>query len=343
MGEHKAPKHQPTIGLALIVKNEAQVIRGCIESCRGADEVSIVSTGCTDGTIEIAEETCKEVGVRYSLDTGTFQWPDPPAGDEPWEPRHIEGIDFSAARNRSLDMLSTDWAICLDADERLDPTALFNIKQKIRSVSAEMEVLIVLMESTSITQDLHGKDIHFQFWREKVLRNVPAVRFHNVVHEMIKEDAVNETLPNIKISYTPHAHTDRNITILQNELRKDPNALYYQYLAAREYFGTGHVPEAIYWLERYLEQYERERKNAPSTLSCALVTLSWSYLRMLNYQKARKYALEAFGVAPDMKQATMLLAEVSRATGQDFESYRWNEIAATCQNRKCPFVSEGFF
>ena len=47
----------PTIGLSMIVKNEAHTIRPCLESVQGlVSQIVIADTGCTDETIQIAQE-----------------------------------------------------------------------------------------------------------------------------------------------------------------------------------------------------------------------------------------------------------------------------------------------
>jgi len=88
----------------MIVRDEEATLPDCLESVlRGprpgpdglVDEVVIVDTGSTDGTIAVA----RSFGARVL--------------EEPWRE------DFSAARNVSLDAATGDWILWLDADERL--------------------------------------------------------------------------------------------------------------------------------------------------------------------------------------------------------------------------------
>ncbi len=65
-----------TISLCMIVRNEAESLARCLESAKGvADEIILVDTGSTDGTIDIAK--------RYTQKVYEFAWVD----------------DFAAARN----------------------------------------------------------------------------------------------------------------------------------------------------------------------------------------------------------------------------------------------------
>ena len=91
----------PTISVCMIVKNEGQYLRQCLESVKiFADEIIIVDTGSTDKTKQIAEQ--------YTNKIYDFVWID----------------DFSAARNFSLSKASKEWIFVIDADEFI----LFNPK-----------------------------------------------------------------------------------------------------------------------------------------------------------------------------------------------------------------------
>jgi len=84
------------LSLSMIVKNEEPFLAHCLDSVRGlVDEMVILDTGSTDGTLEIA----RAAGARV------FQ--------SPWRD------DFSAARNASLEKATGDWILILDADEEL--------------------------------------------------------------------------------------------------------------------------------------------------------------------------------------------------------------------------------
>ncbi len=83
------------LSAVLIVKNEERMLPRCLESLAGkVDEIVIVDTGSTDGTLEIAN----------SADVvSSYEWSD----------------DFSAARNYAKGLASGDWVLSIDADEVL--------------------------------------------------------------------------------------------------------------------------------------------------------------------------------------------------------------------------------
>ncbi len=87
-----------SLSLCMIVKNEERFLRNCLESVQGVvDEIVIVDTGSTDGTLDIARE--------YGAKIIEYAWND----------------DFSEARNLSLQHATGNWALWLDADEEIAP------------------------------------------------------------------------------------------------------------------------------------------------------------------------------------------------------------------------------
>ena len=84
----------PELSLCMIVRDEIDCLDRCLASLRGTvDEVVIVDTGSTDGTLELARGRADRLAQL------------------PW------GDDFSAARNAALDLASGEWVLVLDADE----------------------------------------------------------------------------------------------------------------------------------------------------------------------------------------------------------------------------------
>ncbi len=99
----------PTVGLSMIVKNEAETLRHCLQSVSGAvSQIVIADTGSTDGTANIA----REFGATVI--------------SVPWE-NH-----FANARNAALKLMETDWVLVLDADEELDRQAKTQLPDLLR-------------------------------------------------------------------------------------------------------------------------------------------------------------------------------------------------------------------
>src|SRR4051794_13847724 len=93
----------PKVPVSVIVpvKNEASNLRRCLESVKWADEVFVVDSQSTDGSIEIAGEYGAQV-VQFQFN-GT--WPK----KKNWA---LENLRFK-----------NEWVFILDADEVLPPEA----------------------------------------------------------------------------------------------------------------------------------------------------------------------------------------------------------------------------
>lgn len=87
-----------TLSVIVITKNEAHAIRACLESVRWADEIVVLDSGSSDGTVDI----CRE----YTPHVHMTDWP-----------------GFGPQKNRALALATGDWVLSLDADERV-PDAL---------------------------------------------------------------------------------------------------------------------------------------------------------------------------------------------------------------------------
>jgi tetratricopeptide (TPR) repeat protein len=89
------------IAISTISKNEIHNVESFIESCVGADLISVFDTGSTDGTIELLKS--------HSALAGSEESPKP--------------FDFARARNLALECLpeDIDVVISIDMDERLMP------------------------------------------------------------------------------------------------------------------------------------------------------------------------------------------------------------------------------
>jgi glycosyltransferase involved in cell wall biosynthesis len=83
-----------TLSVIVIAKNEAHAIRECLESVCWADEIIVLDSGSTDGTVAICREFTPHV---HSTD-----WP-----------------GFGPQKNRALALATGDWVLSLDADERV--------------------------------------------------------------------------------------------------------------------------------------------------------------------------------------------------------------------------------
>ncbi len=100
---------RPTLTIAVLTKNEARRIQGCLQSAAFADQLIVVDSGSTDGTRELARAEGAEV----------FDYPD-------WQ-------GFAVQRNRLLAHATGDYIFFLDADEVITPELRIELQAVVRS------------------------------------------------------------------------------------------------------------------------------------------------------------------------------------------------------------------
>lgn len=93
----------PAISVTIITLNEAARLAGALESVAWADEIIVVDSGSTDGTLEIAGRLATRVEVR--------EWP-----------------GYAAQKNHAAALARHDWVLSLDADERVGPELAASIQ-----------------------------------------------------------------------------------------------------------------------------------------------------------------------------------------------------------------------
>jgi glycosyltransferase involved in cell wall biosynthesis len=147
-----------TIGLSMIVKNEAKLILRCLNSVLPLiDHAVICDTGSTDGTPEIIRTFLSEHNMPGKVI------------DDPW-------INFAANRNRALLSLNQhkeiDYAFVIDADDTLEIADGFDMPAFKSRMTYDVYDLMVE----------HASVIHP---RPQIFRNTPAYSWKGVLHEYV--------------------------------------------------------------------------------------------------------------------------------------------------------------
>jgi len=167
----------PKISAIIITKNEIINIEACLTSLLGfVDEVIIVDSQSSDGTVELAEK----LGAKVHQ---TTDWP-----------------GFGPQKNRALDFASYDWVLSIDADERLTPELIAEMKAKL---SHPEDIVCFALPRLS---QYCGKFIHHSGWYPDYvdrlfLRN--KARFSvDLVHERLLPKGNTAKLANHLIHYS---------------------------------------------------------------------------------------------------------------------------------------------
>lgn len=173
------------ISAVILTKNEEKNIIDCIESVIFCDEILILDDYSSDRTLEAVG---KYFGNNRKI---TILM------------RKVEG-DFAKQRNYAMDRVKGDWALFVDADERIPQT----LKKEIIYKIDEFKVT----DGFSIKRQnfLWGKPVRFgDFLGEKRVRlgRKKAGRWANKVHEVWEIKGRVQTLSNPMIHY-PHESLD---------------------------------------------------------------------------------------------------------------------------------------
>ena len=197
-----------TLSLVMIVKDEQEMLPGCLEAVKDAvDEMIVVDTGSSDRTVEIA----RSFGATVI--------------DFPWNG------SFADARNVSIDNASCDWVMYLDADEHMIPQDA----PKLRALLARTwREAFYLVETNYTGGDESGDAVThhaLRLWRRR-----PQYRFEGRIHEQ-KSHTMPTYLPErfetstvrmrhygyLRSRITAKDKSRRNIELLEVESRENPS------------------------------------------------------------------------------------------------------------------------
>ncbi len=252
----------PTVSLCMIVKNEEEFLDDCLASVQGAvDEICIVDTGSTDRTVEIA--------LKHGAKIGHMEW---------------KG-DFATARNRSIDMATSDWILVLDADE----TITLESKDEIRKASRDKTKIgfACIIENLLGEKIGDGKQMAMIF---RFFQNRPDMRYEGIIHEQMLPSAQRTGMPNdtsgirivhrgyLKKCVEDRNKNERNLKILLEQAKNEPENPYCQFNLGQTYKMLGRVPESE---RHYRAGYDALVKMPDANTIPYFASLLFSYTDLL--------------------------------------------------------------
>lgn len=120
------------ISALVIVKNEEQMIEGCLSQLAWCDEIIVINNNSSDKTAEISKKFTKNV----------FDYKE---------------LNFSKVRNFASNKANGDWLLYIDADERLDSGLVEEIKKSL--TSAEFSAFAIPRKNI-----MFGKFVRYGGW-----------------------------------------------------------------------------------------------------------------------------------------------------------------------------------
>ena len=162
-------KNRPTLAAAIITYNEAEHIGDCLQSITDlVDEIVVVDSLSTDATEQICRNNPKVKFFQYQFD------------------------GYSQQKSRALEHCTTEWVLCLDADERVSPELRRSIETFLQSFPQ--------VNGAKFTRVLHHmhKAIYHGGWyphqRYRLIRKGKAYWKNVPLHEILIVEGKTTTL-----------------------------------------------------------------------------------------------------------------------------------------------------
>lgn len=258
------------ISVCIITKNESPVLKQCLERLsphvqKGGHEIVVVDTGSDDDTIEMCRSFTDKI---Y-----TFPWIN----------------DFAAARNFAASKATHNWILCIDSDE-------FITKWDENSLQTLTGAYPRAVGGFSLYCTCGSGEKQYET-RSKVYRlyNRRYFQFERPIHEQLAplEPAIGHPTFSLDIearhlSYAGSAKelaakSERNISLLKEELAKDPHDPYVLFQLGQSYYMIEDFETALYYYDLGLAEDVDPMLNYVNTL---VVSYGYTLLNLKQYQKA---------------------------------------------------------
>ncbi len=280
------------LSLNMIVRDEEDNLKeGLAPVAALFDEIVVVDTGSSDGTVEAAER----LGARVI--------------HHPWND------DFAEARNVALKNSRGSWIFWLDADDRIEPRAVNTLRKFIaRGIpcGAFFPLESALGDNGSVVQN----------YTLRLFPNRPGIAWAGAVHEQIAGslrasgiELVN--CPDFKIRHVGYEKRGealrknlRNLNLLAKEIVARPEDPYIMFALAQAFLFCGQVQHAARWL-RLLWNMRGKADGAAwkEVFWMAAIVLSDCAARSGDAAEAEQWLEHAIELVPDNWLAHFLLGE----------------------------------
>lgn len=301
-----------TIEAVMIVKNEEEVLGRCIDSLKGIDKITILDTGSTDKT----EEVAKAGGATIHM--GKYRWAD----------------NFAEARNKALEYATCDWILVIDADEILVGEKMVGDSPDVSPGIAALRRAVDAVPKDELGLRLKcysagGLDEHIII---RAHRRDPRVEWRGAIHNHLSyQNGPIAAGMALVYGHSPAHASDpeRAFRILSREVALHPEKPRETYYLAREYYTRRDVPNAKMLYERYLKI-----SNYPPEAADAHLMLSRCALALGSAEDAWSHIFAALRINADLSEAYHLLAALSGPINRS----HWKRNAAAAKDTLALFV-----
>lgn len=288
-------ENRATICACMIVKNEGELLPGCLESVRHwVDEIVIVDTGSTDRTVDIA----RSYGARVYF-------------------REWDG-SFSNARNYALSKVTSDWVLYIDADEEFvedDVPLLKKLLQQTECRLISVNIDNVNKETGEITSTLIFN---------RVFRADAGFSFEGIVHNQLKHDPDEKAvITPIRIKHYGYtlspekmkAKTARTRKLLEQQLENDPEFAFVHFNMAQvlRSVSVEEEPEVHNLILKHAQRVIELTEPTAGIYLMAHHQIASAYFSLKEYKKAVDYCKKSLELKPDYLDGMLTLGHVCMA------------------------------
>ena len=261
-----------TISLCMIVKNEENILKRCLDSYKDiSDEIIIVDTGSTDNTLAIASE--------YTDKIYNFEW----CGD------------FSAARNFAFSKATCDYIFSADADEVLDHENFLKLLRLKNTLIPDIDIVQMKYVNSNEFNTVYNCQKEY---RPKLFKRLRTFTWISPIHETIRLNPVVFD-SDIEILHMPEdIHNKRDFTTFINAVnRGEVLADYVIIMLCKELFISGEDTDFLPFKDIFNNMLNNETHSdeCRENISCALARI---YRIENDYNNFFKICLKNVAVTP---------------------------------------------
>jgi len=298
-----------TLSAHAICKNEINHIQDWYKSIAPlVDEIIMVDTGSTDGTLEWLQE---KASTDKKLKLYLFEWIN----------------DFSAARNFALSKVTSDYALFIDLDDRIEETEAF-LKWK-SSVMGSADYWMAVYKYAPTCS----------FARERVFKTNLGLKWTHFLHEGIApklangQQAAAQYVTSWKVT---HLRSDedlkkdrsRNISIMEYHKNKGSLDSRMTYYYGKELFEADKPLEAFTQLLEAASRPDLEGHDRILSIQYACM----SAMRLNQFEKAISLAHQGMQLSPHRAEFYVVTGDCYLKLNQPKNAIPYYESAKNCKD-----------
>ena len=306
------------IGLVMIVKNESRIIERCLNSVIGIiDEYFIVDTGSTDNTIEVINNFFEPYYPLIKGQVCSREWK-----------------NFGHNRTESLELakenLDVDWLFTIDADMLIVNDG-FDKKKLDTNLGAYL---------------LYQKNGTLKYANVRLLNNKHNWKSIGVTHEFLSSNENSrDTLNTLWINDIGDGGAkadkfERDIKLLEQGLKDEPNNERYMFYLANSYKDTQQWEKAIKWYQKRIH-----KGGWLEEVTCSYEYMGSCYEHWGKRQEAINTFLTGYEKNPTRAECLYNAIRILRIDGKNKTAYQLCKLAKEIPfpENDCLFVNHNVY